>query len=193
MSALWSNAFTNNPPLRVLLRWRYVITSDGIYLVSNMNDARFLHYQVNTQGRSKNSTENIPISERHFYNIITGKMPEELIGRTSLICTVSPPVVLVLNRLIYFNFIAYHDSFLQKLAVHIHAMFISGRFASSFNAACWRWWLVFYGHFCARGRLNGPSDLQMKWGEVKDETTFRYAHAEIRTRVVVICGPTRYR
>jgi len=31
-----------------------------------------------------------------------------------------------------------------------------------------------------------------KWGKVKDETTFRYAHAEIRTRVVVICGPTRY-
>ena len=22
------------------------------------------------------------------------------------------------------------------------------------------WWLVFYGHFCAHGRLNGPSDLQ---------------------------------
>ena len=29
--------------------------------------------------------------------------------------------------------------------------------------------------------------------EVKDETTFRYAHTEIRTRVVVICGQTRYR
>ena len=28
--------------------------------------------------------------------------------------------------------------------------------------------------------------------EVKDETTFRYAHAKIRTRVVVICGPTCY-
>ncbi|KAK2157984.1 hypothetical protein LSH36_179g00033 [Paralvinella palmiformis] len=27
----------------------------------------------------------------------------------------------------------------------------------------------------------------------KDETTFRYAHAGIRTRVVVICGPARYR
>ena len=26
----------------------------------------------------------------------------------------------------------------------------------------------------------------------KDETPFRYAHAEIRTQVVVICGPTRY-
>ena len=26
--------------------------------------------------------------------------------------------------------------------------------------------------------------------EVKDETPFRYAHAEIQTRVVVICGPT---
>jgi len=29
--------------------------------------------------------------------------------------------------------------------------------------------------------------------EIKDETPFRYAHAEIRTRVVVICYPTRYR
>ena len=28
--------------------------------------------------------------------------------------------------------------------------------------------------------------------EVKDETPFKYAHAEIRTRVVVICGPTCY-
>jgi len=23
-----------------------------------------------------------------------------------------------------------------------------------------KWWLMFYGHFCAHGRLNGPSDLQ---------------------------------
>ena len=30
-------------------------------------------------------------------------------------------------------------------------------------------------------------------GSEQDETPFRYAHAEIRTRVVVICGPTRYR
>jgi len=44
---------------------------------------------------------------------------------------------------------------------------------------------MFYAHFCAHGRLNGPS-------EVKDETPFTYAHAEIRTRMVVICGPTRY-
>jgi len=28
--------------------------------------------------------------------------------------------------------------------------------------------------------------------EVEDETPFRYAHAEIRTRVVVICDPNRY-
>jgi len=27
----------------------------------------------------------------------------------------------------------------------------------------------------------------------ENETTFRYAHAGIRTRVVVICGPARYR
>jgi len=32
----------------------------------------------------------------------------------------------------------------------------------------------------------------MLWSEVKDETPFRYAHAEFRTRVVMICGPTRY-
>jgi len=25
----------------------------------------------------------------------------------------------------------------------------------------WWWWLMFYGHFCAHGRLNGPSYLQM--------------------------------
>jgi len=35
--------------------------------------------------------------------------------------------------------------------------------------------------------------LLLLLGEVKDETTFRYAHAEIRTQVVVICGPTSYR
>ena len=51
------------------------------------------------------------------------------------------------------------------------------------------WWLVIYGHFCTYGRLNGPSDLQRYWREVKDETLFRYAHAEIRARVVVICHP----
>jgi len=54
------------------------------------------------------------------------------------------------------------------------------------------WWLIFYGHFWAPDRLNGPSDVQMQWNEVKDETPFRYADAEIRTQVVVICGPTRY-
>jgi len=43
---------------------------------------------------------------------------------------------------------------------------------------------VFYDHFCAHGRLNGP--------KVKDETPFRYADAEIRTQVAVICGPTHY-
>ena len=48
------------------------------------------------------------------------------------------------------------------------------------------------GHFCVHDRLNGPSVLQRWWSEVKDETPFRYAHAEIRTRVVVICGRTRY-
>ena len=51
---------------------------------------------------------------------------------------------------------------------------------------------MFYGPFCAYGRLNGPSDFQRQWSEVVDETLFRYAHAEIRTQVVVICGPTRY-
>ena len=24
----------------------------------------------------------------------------------------------------------------------------------------WWWWLMFYGHFCVHGRLNGPSDFQ---------------------------------
>ena len=54
------------------------------------------------------------------------------------------------------------------------------------------WRLMFYSHRCAHGRLNGPIDLRRNWSEVEDETTFRYAHAEIRTQVVVICGPTRY-
>ena len=44
---------------------------------------------------------------------------------------------------------------------------------------------MFYGHFCAYGKLNGPS-------EVTDETPFRNGHAEIRTQVIAICGPTRY-
>ena len=51
---------------------------------------------------------------------------------------------------------------------------------------------MFYGRFCAHGKLNAPSDLQKKWCEVKDETPFRYAHAQIRTQVVVICNTTRY-
>ena len=39
---------------------------------------------------------------------------------------------------------------------------------------------------------------EAKWAErpprseVKDETPFRYAHAEIRTQMIGICGPTRY-
>ena len=49
-------------------------------------------------------------------------------------------------------------------------------------------WFVFYGHFCTHGRLNGPSDFQRQWGEVKDETTFRYAHTEIRTRMLFSLG-----
>ena len=35
--------------------------------------------------------------------------------------------------------------------------------------------------------------MTFSFGEVKDETTFRYAHLEIRTWVVVISEPTRYR
>jgi len=27
--------------------------------------------------------------------------------------------------------------------------------------------LLFYGHFCAHVRLNGPSDLQKQWGKVE--------------------------
>jgi len=41
-------------------------------------------------------------------------------------------------------------------------------------------------------RLNGQSDLQRQWTEVKDETPLRYAHTEIRTPVVGISDPTRY-
>ena len=35
-------------------------------------------------------------------------------------------------------------------------------------------------------------NIQREWNELEDETPFRYAHAEIRTQVEVICGPTRY-
>ena len=51
---------------------------------------------------------------------------------------------------------------------------------------------MFYGHFCAHSRLNGPGDLLRYWSEVKYETPFRYAHTEIRTQVVAICDPTCY-
>ena len=51
---------------------------------------------------------------------------------------------------------------------------------------------MFHSHFCAQGKLNGPSDLRRKWDEVKDETPFRYAHTEIKTKVVVIYNPTCY-
>jgi len=51
---------------------------------------------------------------------------------------------------------------------------------------------MFHGHFLHMEGLNWPSDLQRWWSEVKDETTFRYAHAEIRTQVLVIYGTTRY-
>ena len=47
-------------------------------------------------------------------------------------------------------------------------------------------------HACVCVWLNGPSKLQKQWGEVKDETPFRYAYIEIRRRVVVICGPMCY-
>ena len=33
--------------------------------------------------------------------------------------------------------------------------------------------------------------IDVLW-EVKNETPFRYTHAEIRTQVLVICGPMRY-
>jgi len=51
---------------------------------------------------------------------------------------------------------------------------------------------MFYGHFCVHRILNGPSDLQMQWSEVKDETPFRYAHGDIRTQEAVICDPKLY-
>ena len=51
---------------------------------------------------------------------------------------------------------------------------------------------MFDGHFCSRGRLNGRSYIERQLGEFKDETPFRYVHAEIRTRVVVIYDPMCY-
>ena len=51
---------------------------------------------------------------------------------------------------------------------------------------------MFYGHFCAHVRLNGPGDLQRQSSEVKDETPFRYAYGEIQTQVVVNSGSMRY-
>ena len=55
----------------------------------------------------------------------------------------------------------------------------------------WWWWLMFYGHFCAHGRLKRPSDSQRLWIEVR-VNSLRYAYAKIRIRVVVICGPAQY-
>ena len=43
-----------------------------------------------------------------------------------------------------------------------------------------------YSHCFVHGRLNVPSDIQWYGNEVKDKTPFGYAHAEIRTLVVVI-------
>ena len=51
---------------------------------------------------------------------------------------------------------------------------------------------MFYSHFYAHGRLNRPSDLQRQWSKVRDETPFRYAHAEIQTQVVFICRQISY-
>ena len=33
------------------------------------------------------------------------------------------------------------------------------------------WWLMFYGHLCVHGRLNGLKDIQREWSEVNNETT----------------------
>jgi len=51
---------------------------------------------------------------------------------------------------------------------------------------------MFYSQFCAHGRLNGPNDLQGQRNEVKDETPFRHAYADIRNQTVVLFGPTSY-
>jgi len=42
------------------------------------------------------------------------------------------------------------------------------------------------------GLMGRATYLQRQWSEVKDETPSRYAHAEIRTRVVLIYDPMRY-
>jgi len=49
--------------------------------------------------------------------------------------------------------------------------------------------IVVYRHFSACKWAE--SNLQRYWGEVKDETPFRYSHDEIRTQVAVMCDPTR--
>ena len=49
----------------------------------------------------------------------------------------------------------------------------------------------FSATFDAQVRLNGPSDLQSWWSEVRDESPFGYVHAEIQTRAVAICDPMR--
>ena len=39
---------------------------------------------------------------------------------------------------------------------------------------------MFYGHFCVRGRLNGPSELQREGSKVKDETDMLTPRFELR-------------
>ena len=48
-----------------------------------------------------------------------------------------------------------------------------------------RWRLMFYGHCCARGRLNGPKGYEAK-------SKLKHPSDRIRTQLTVFCGPTRY-
>jgi len=52
--------------------------------------------------------------------------------------------------------------------------------------------LLLYYHLYAQGKLKVPSDLQMEWDEMKDETSFSHAHAEILIQVVEMYGQPRY-
>ena len=58
----------------------------------------------------------------------------------------------------------------KNYTVHIHTYIHTDR-QTDRQSEWWWWWLMFYGHFCAHGRLNGPSDLQKQWIEVIYQTT----------------------
>ena len=52
--------------------------------------------------------------------------------------------------------------------------------------------LLFYGHFYSEVRLNRPSDIRRRSGEVKDETPFLYSHPRALIQVLEACRERRY-